>query len=141
MTRKNQQAHDRSKFRGKLCASIAAALVLGLAACQPSSETKAPVETRGTDPNVGAKRAGSNTLNNSVVAEPDSNGIITYDGYQSVVAREGDTVSEVAARVGLSASELGAYNGLTAGHQLFAGAELVLPPRPADTARTAILPR
>lgn len=130
MTRKKQQAHDRSRLRGTLCASVAAILVLGLAACQPSSETKAPVETRGTDPNVGAKRAGSNTLNNSVVAEPDNNGIITYDGYQSVVAREGDTVADVAARVGLSASELGAYNGLTAGHQLFTGAELVLPPRP-----------
>lgn len=130
MTREYQQAHDRRNHRRIPGTGIAALLMLGLAACQPSGEAKAPVETRGTDPNVGAERAGSNTLNNSVVAEPDGNGIITYDGYQSVVAREGDTVSDLAARAGLSASELGAYNGLPASHALFAGAELVLPPRP-----------
>lgn len=130
MTRECQQAHDRGRFRGGIAVPIAVALALGLAACQPSGTAKAPVETRGTDPNIGAERAGTNTLNNSVVAEPDGNGVITYDGYQSVVAREGDTVADVAARVGLSASELGAYNGLPASHSLFTGAELVLPPRP-----------
>lgn len=130
MTRECQQAQEHGRFRRGTAVSVAVALALGLAACQPSGTAKAPVETRGTDPNIGAERAGSNTLNNSVVAEPDGNGIITYDGYQSVVARQGDTVADVAARVGLSASELGAYNGLPANHSLFTGAELVLPPRP-----------
>lgn len=130
MTRDYQQAHGRNRKHRAICATIATVLVLGLAACQSSSTTQAPIETKGTDPNVGAKRAGSNTLNNSVVAQPDGDGIVTYDGYQSVIARDGDTVSDVAGRVGLSASELGAYNGLTATHSLFAGAELVLPPRP-----------
>ena len=112
--------------------NLSGLVIVGLlAACGGSSGgNKANVEVRGTDPNVGAKRAGSNTLNNAVVAQPDSNGIITYDGYQSVVARSNDTVSAVAERVGLSASELGAYNGLSATHVLRKGDELVLPPRP-----------
>ena len=108
---------------------IVAAAAL-LAACTSGSSDKAPVEVRGTDPNAGAKRAGSNTLNNSVVAAPDGNGIVTYDGYQSVIARSGDTVATIADRIGMSASELGAYNGLSPSYSPRAGDELVLPPRP-----------
>jgi murein DD-endopeptidase MepM/ murein hydrolase activator NlpD len=63
-------------------------------------------------------------------AAPDAVGIVSYDGYQTVVAREGDTVADLAGRVGLSASELAAYNGLTPGHAMLAGDELVLPQRP-----------
>lgn len=101
-----------------------------LAACGSTPSKKAPVDVRGTDPTIGAKRAGSNTLNNSVVAAPDANGIITYDGYQSVIARSGDTVTSIADRIGMSASELGAYNGLSPSYRPLEGDELVLPPRP-----------
>lgn len=106
---------------------VAAALVAG---CTSAPSKKAPVEVRGTDPTIGAKRAGPNTLNNSVIAAPDSNGIVTYDGYQSVIARSGDTVSTIADRIGMSASELGAYNGLSPSYTPLEGDELVLPPRP-----------
>ncbi|MEM9060793.1 MAG: peptidoglycan DD-metalloendopeptidase family protein [Pseudomonadota bacterium] len=109
---------------------LAFVLVAVMAACSSKRDAPAPAEVRGTDPNIGAKRAGSNTLNNQVVAQPDSNGIVTYDGYQSVIARNGDTVATIADRIGLSASELGAYNGLSAGFALEKGQELVLPPRP-----------
>lgn len=105
-------------------------IAVAMAGCASKGSTKAPTEVRGTDPNVGAKRAGTNTLNNSVIAKPDSDGIITYDGYQSAVARDGDTVAKIAERVGLSASELGAYNGLSASFVMDKGQELVLPPRP-----------
>ena len=128
-----ERTHESHRPRQKqFLMNVTGLIVVGmLAACGGSSGgNKANVEVRGTDPNVGAKRAGSNTLNNAVVAQPDSNGIITYDGYQSVVARSNDTVSAVADRVGLSASELGAYNGLSATHVLRKGDELVLPPRP-----------
>lgn len=122
---------DHATLKRRIVAGIPALLIaVAVASCGSSSGSRAPQEIRGTDPNVGAKRAGTNTLNNSVIAKPDSNGIITYDGYQSVVARSGDTVSKVAERVGLSASELGAYNGLSASHVLRNGDELVLPPRP-----------
>ncbi len=113
---------------GRGCVLI---LVATLAACSSkSSSSKAPVEVRGSDPTIGAKRAGTNTLNNSVVAAPDANGIITYDGYQSVISRSGDTVASIADRIGMSASELGAYNGLSSSYRPQAGDELVLPPRP-----------
>ena len=117
--------------RSALLRILIVGLGLTIAACSPQkSDTRAPVENKGTDPTIGAKRAGANTLNNAVVAQPDSNGIITYDGYQSAVAREGDTVAKIADRVGLSASELGAYNGLPATFVMEKGQELVLPPRP-----------
>lgn len=106
-------------------------MTIFVAACGKDREGPAPeVQVRGSQPNIGAERAGTNTLNNDVVASPDASGIITYDGYQSAIARNGDTVSDVAERVGLSATELGAYNGLPANHQLRDGDELVLPPRP-----------
>lgn len=122
---------DRATWKRRVFGGVPALLIaIAVASCGSSSGSRAPQEIRGTDPNVGAKRAGTNTLNNSVIAKPDSDGIITYDGYQSVVARSGDSVSKVAERVGLSASELGAYNGLSASHVLRNGDELVLPPRP-----------
>lgn len=122
---------DRATWKRRVFGGVPAILIaVAIAGCGSNGGSKAPVRVEGTDPTIGAKRAGSNTLNNSVVAKPDSNGIITYDGYQSVVARSGDSVSKVAARVGLSASELGAYNGLSASHVLRNGDELVLPPRP-----------
>ncbi len=108
-------------------ALVAATIVAG---CTSGSGNKAPVDVRGTDPTIGAKRAGPNTLNNSVIAAPDANGIVTYDGYQSVIARSGDTVTTIADRIGMSASELGAYNGLSPSYSPRAGDELVLPPRP-----------
>ena len=115
---------------GRASRVLAFVLVATMAACSSKRDAPAPAEVRGTDPNIGAKRAGANTLNNQVVAKPDSNGIVTYDGYQSVIARNGDSVASVAERIGLSASELGAYNGLSAGFALEQGQELVLPPRP-----------
>lgn len=110
-----------------------AALILAagaVAACTPSRPAnQPPVSIKGTNPNGGAQ-TGPNTLNDSVIQGADEKGIITYDGYQSAIAREGDTVTTVADRIGLSATQLGAYNGLPATHSLRAGDELVLPPRP-----------
>ena len=106
------------------------------AACSPRSDRAADVEIRGTDPNGGAPgiAAGAPATMGApapgIGAAPDARGIVSYDGYQTVVAGEGDTVAALAERVGLSASELAAYNGLTPSHQMLAGDELVLPPRP-----------
>ncbi|MFK7943851.1 MAG: peptidoglycan DD-metalloendopeptidase family protein [Paracoccaceae bacterium] len=102
-----------------------------LIACTPNkSANPANVDIRGSDPNQALQQTGPNTLNNSVTAGPDANGIVTYDGYQTARARGGDTVSKVAERVGLSATQLGSYNGLPATHVLRDGDELALPPRP-----------
>ena len=114
-----------NRGRGRRLATTALALAV-LAGCASSNDRKAEVVIRGTDPATGAPTA------TSASAPPRSStgGVNSYDGYQTAVAQQGDTVASVAARVGISATELGAYNGLTANHQLRAGDELVLPPRP-----------
>jgi len=117
-------------------ALLAAAAVAGCSS--GSSDQPANVEIRGTDPGTGGVVApGPDTAptgapSNGVAGTgaPNAAGIVSYDGYQTVVARDGDTVADLAGRVDLSASELAAYNGLTPSHQMLAGDELVLPPRP-----------
>jgi lipoprotein NlpD len=61
--------------------------------------------------------------------EPDANGLITYETYQVVVARRGDTVAQVASRVGLTSAELAAFNGRGATDVLRDGEVLALPRR------------
>jgi murein DD-endopeptidase MepM/ murein hydrolase activator NlpD len=66
--------------------------------------------------------------------EPDANGLITYESYQMVVARRGDTVSDVARRVGIEPDELARFNGRNAGDTLRADEILALPRRVAPGA-------
>ncbi|GAA5072155.1 peptidoglycan DD-metalloendopeptidase family protein [Roseibacterium beibuensis] len=61
--------------------------------------------------------------------EPDANGLITYESYQMVVARRGDTVADVATRVGLSPEELARFNGRNATDTLRADEVLAMPRR------------
>ncbi len=61
----------------------------------------------------------------------DGNGVISYPGYQVVVARRGDTVASVASRLGLSAGQLGSYNALQPDDTLRSGEVLALPVRVA----------
>src|SRR6056297_1199238 len=72
--------------------------------------------------------------------EPDASGLISYESYQVVVARRGDTVAEVAQRVGLTAAELASFNGRAASDVLRAGEVLALPRRvtPRDGGGTDI---
>jgi len=60
---------------------------------------------------------------------PDANGLITYDSYQMVVARRGDTVADVATRIGLPADELARFNGRNASDTLRQDEVLALPRR------------
>ncbi|MDG4650654.1 LysM peptidoglycan-binding domain-containing protein, partial [Roseibacterium sp. SDUM158017] len=59
--------------------------------------------------------------------EPDARGLITYESYQVVVARQGDSVADVANRIGLTPQELASYNGRSAGDALRGGEVLALP--------------
>ena len=74
--------------------------------------------------------------------QPDSNGVISYPGYQVVVARRGDTVAALAARVGLSGEQLASFNALKPDNPLRAGEVLALPVRVAanNVATTATAP-
>ena len=61
--------------------------------------------------------------------EPDANGLITYESYQVVVARRGDTVADVAGRIGMGAEELARFNGRRSTDVLRADEILALPRR------------
>ncbi|NKX43490.1 M23 family metallopeptidase [Roseicyclus persicicus] len=61
--------------------------------------------------------------------EPDANGLITYESYQMVVARRGDTVSDVARRIGMDPEELARFNGRTSSDLLRPDEVLALPRR------------
>ncbi|MDH3665299.1 MAG: peptidoglycan DD-metalloendopeptidase family protein [Paracoccaceae bacterium] len=114
---------------------VTVAVALALSACATDEPDGPPtVEIKGSDPAASASAAApadDGSLGTPPVGSaPDSTGIVTYEGYQAAVARDGDTVASVAERVGLSSSELGAYNGLAPAHTLRSGDELVLPPKP-----------
>lgn len=63
---------------------------------------------------------------------PDANGVISYPGYQVILARRGDTVASLAARVGLPADQLARFNALRPDNTLRAGEVLALPVRVAS---------
>ncbi|AWD20725.1 LysM peptidoglycan-binding domain-containing M23 family metallopeptidase [Fuscovulum blasticum] len=64
---------------------------------------------------------------------PDSNGVLSYPGYQLAQARRGDTVASVAARLGVNPAELARANALQPNDPLRAGEMLLLPSRVSAT--------
>lgn len=58
---------------------------------------------------------------------PDDRGIITYPGYQVVVARRGETPQGIAQRLGIDAAALARHNALDTDTLLNGGETLVLP--------------
>lgn len=70
--------------------------------------------------------------------QPDSRGIISYPGYQVVVANEGDTVMTIASRIGVDAGQLARYNGIAPNVALRGGEVLALPTRVAEPAPGAM---
>ncbi len=63
---------------------------------------------------------------------PDNRGVISYPGYQVVVARGGDSVADVANRIGIDANELARYNGIQTGDILRKDEVLALPRRVSE---------
>ncbi len=59
--------------------------------------------------------------------DPDARGVITYNTYQVIVAREGDDIPAMASRVGLSPDELALHNGLPVAYRPRTGEVLALP--------------
>lgn len=72
--------------------------------------------------------------------EPDQFGLITYPTYQVVVARRGDSISDVASRIGMDPGELARFNGRSLEDPLRQDEVLALPRRvtPAGTSPTDI---
>ncbi|MFN3954627.1 MAG: peptidoglycan DD-metalloendopeptidase family protein [Pararhodobacter sp.] len=64
--------------------------------------------------------------------QPDARGVISYPGYQVVIAQRGERVRDVASRLGISANELARHNAIDAEAVLQGGETLVLPSRVAE---------
>lgn len=63
---------------------------------------------------------------------PDDRGVISYPGYQVVVARRGDTVASIAARLNLAPNELARYNAIDVNAGLNDGEVIALPGRVSE---------
>lgn len=63
---------------------------------------------------------------------PDNRGVISYPGYQVVVARQGETVRQIAGRLEVSAQELARYNAIDPDTPLRRDEIVALPGRVAE---------
>ncbi|WP_386682622.1 peptidoglycan DD-metalloendopeptidase family protein [Loktanella sp. R86503] len=73
--------------------------------------------------------------------QPDNRGVISYPGYQVVVARRGDTIASIASRLDLQSGTLASFNGVSPDAILREGEVVALPgrvsePSPATGAAT-----
>lgn len=75
--------------------------------------------------------ATSGAVEQATAARPaaDAQGVISYPGYQVVVARRGDTVGSIAARLAIPVDQLASYNALSPNDTLRQGEVLALPVR------------
>lgn len=64
--------------------------------------------------------------------QPDSRGVISYPGYQVVLANRGETVSDIASRLGLDPASLARHNAIDTTAVMRGGELLVLPSRVGD---------
>ncbi len=92
---------------------------------QPSSQTTARPAPSGAPAKAPAPATSSSEASAEPTSSPqpvaaapssgqtDGRGVTFYDGYQTVTARQGDTVDTMARRVGIDGAELAAYNGLS----------------------------
>ncbi|MEE9455141.1 MAG: peptidoglycan DD-metalloendopeptidase family protein [Paracoccaceae bacterium] len=109
-------------FTGKTTGFIAALMAVSfLSACEGMSDFKMPSFGLRTDSNVDTAPPAINR------PQPDGRGVITYETYQVMVARSGDTVGAMAGRVGLSPEALARHNGLELSYAPRAGELFALP--------------
>lgn len=80
-----------------------------------------------TMPNLGLRTPPPATTPAIARPAPDSRGVITYETYQVMVARSGDTLTSMATRVGISPEVLARHNGLPVGYSPRGGELLALP--------------
>lgn len=105
-------------------AATALVLILGLSACENTLDVSRLGSFFGGGDRAQADAAAQPTFQRP---NPDERGVITYNTYQVMVARERDSIGEMASRVGLSAQELAAHNGLPVTYNPRPGEVLALP--------------
>ena len=64
--------------------------------------------------------------------EPDNRGVISYPGYQVIVAQRGDTLNSIADRIGMDVASLSSYNAISSDVALREGEIIALPTRVAE---------
>lgn len=108
--------------------ALATAAALGLAGCSGGSDLDWDLRPSSRFSTAEAARA-------STGARPaaDPRGVISYPGYQVVVAQRGDRVGDIAGRLGIDARELAEHNALNPDTALRGGELLVLPGRVSDS--------
>ena len=118
------QMRDFRKAKSGFMLSVLAALLLS--ACMETKSLDWDLRNNGG--------ATSGAVERATGARPaaDGQGVISYPGYQVVVARRGDTVSSVAARLGIAADQLAGFNALSPDDSLRQGEVLALPTRVAS---------
>lgn len=111
-----------SQGNGRGSALLTGALmVLVLGGCQSFPGVEADLRRLASGP------FSTDTAKASQRPPADSRGVITYPGYQVVVARQGDTVTRIAQRLGLNAASLARHNAIKPDAVLNAGALIALP--------------
>ncbi len=111
--------------------ALTMALLVGLAGCtQPDGSFDWDLRSPGAGNTAEAARQ-------ATLPRPraDDRGVISYPGYQVVVARRGETVTSIAARLGVNPVELGRANAIHPDMPLTGGEALVLPARIGEAPR------
>lgn len=118
--------HKTKRHTNKLAFALPILSGLILSACMETKSLDWDLRNNGG--------ATSGAVEQATGARPaaDAQGVISYPGYQVVVARRGDTVGSIAARLGLPADELARFNALTPNDTLRQGEVLALPVRVAS---------
>lgn len=116
-----------SVLRGAVALS---AVALMLSGCMPQNGQPLDWDLRPAQIGSTADAARSASMSRPQV---DSRGIISYPGYQVVVARRGETVGTIASRLGVSADQMARTNAIQPDIMLQGGELLVLPGRVAES--------
>ncbi len=113
-----------------LAATLGAA-TLALAGCNGANLSDMDWDLRPSD-----RFSTASAVERTTAARPqaDARGVISYPGYQVVVAQNGDRVGDIASRLGINAAELARHNALDPDTRLRGGELLVLPGRISDPA-------
>lgn len=109
--------------------ALALAATLGVAGCNGGSDLD-------WDLRPSNRFSTAEAVRGTTAARPpaDARGVISYPGYQVVVAQRGDRVGDIAGRLGIDARQLAEHNALPLDTALRGGELLVLPGRVSDAA-------
>lgn len=123
---------SRSMQRARMGLALSVA-ALGVAACDPNTRGFQPFDW---DVRNSAALNTSEAARNATAPRPraDARGVISYPGYQVVLAGRGDTVQNVAQRLGVDSMAMARVNAIPHDVVLNGGEVLLLPSRIAEPA-------